>query len=123
MCEAGRVLHHLRNNIEKKSTTVVFVGYCAEQTLGWKIREGWPRVKIFGEEFSVRAEVDILDSFSGHADHSELIDYYTGTGGSKAKTWLVHGEPNRSEALMNSLRELDLGGTVDVAEWKQTVEI
>ncbi|MEM9481764.1 MAG: MBL fold metallo-hydrolase [Verrucomicrobiota bacterium] len=123
MCEAGRVLHHLRNNIEKKSTTLLFVGYCAEQTLGWKIREGYPRVKIFGEEHAVRAEVEILDSFSGHADHSELVDYFAETGGKKKKTWLVHGEQKRSEALMESLRELDLGGTIDVAEWEQEVEI
>ncbi len=123
MCEAGRVLHHLRNNIENKSTTIVFVGYCAEQTLGWKIREGWPRVKIFGEEFAVRAEVDILDSFSGHADHSEIPDYCTGTAGKQPKTWMVHGEPKPSEALMHALRDLDLGGSVDVAEWKQVVEI
>jgi len=122
MCEAGRILHHLKNNIDDKSTTVLFVGYCAEQTLGWKIREGHEEVKIFGEEYKVRAEVEGLDSFSGHADHSELIDYFNASGGKKEKVWLVHGEQSRSEKLQTALRELDHGGTVDVAELGQVVE-
>ena len=122
MCEAGRVLHHLKNNISNPSTTVLFVGYCAEQTLGWKIREGWEKVRIFGDEFKVKAEVDTLDSFSGHADHSELLEYFNGTGGKKEKVWLVHGETSRSEKLQLALRDLDHGGTVDVAELGQVVE-
>ena len=122
MCEAGRVLHHLKNNIGNPNTTVLFVGYCAEQTLGWKIREGWEEVKIFGEEYDVKAEIDGLDSFSGHADHSELLEYFNDTGGKKEKVWLVHGEQKRSESLRDALRELDHGGTVDVAELGQVVE-
>ena len=122
MCEAGRVLHHLKNNIGNEDTTVLFVGYCAEQTLGWKIREGFEEVKIFGEEYQVRAEIDGLDSFSGHADHSELIDYFDAMGGKKEKVWLVHGEQKRSDALCEALRKLDHGGTIDVAELGQTVE-
>ncbi len=116
MCEAGRILHHLKNNIGKPDATVLFVGYCADNTLGSKIRNGWDKVKIFGEEHTVRAHVEALDSFSGHADHSELIDYFTGTGGKKEKVWLVHGETSRSEAMCDALRRLDHGGTVDVAE-------
>jgi metallo-beta-lactamase family protein len=123
MCEAGRIMHHLKNNIEKKDTTVLFVGYCADNTLGSKIRNGWEEVRIFGEEYSVKAHVEALDSFSGHADHSELLDYFTGTGGKKTKTWLVHGEQKRSDALCAALRDLDLGGTIDVAEMGQVVEI
>ncbi len=123
MCEAGRVLHHLRNNIEKEGTTVLFVGYCAENTLGWKIREGWDEVNIFGEPFKVRAKVEILDSFSGHADHSELVDYFVHMTGPKSKVWLVHGEPKRSEALCAALRGLDHGGNIDIAELGQEVEV
>jgi len=122
MCEAGRILHHLKNNISDPSTTVLFVGYCAEQTLGWKIREGYEKVRIFGEEYDVRAEIDSLDSFSGHADHSELLEYFNATGGKKEKVWLVHGEPSRSEKLQEALRALDHGGTIDVAELAQVVE-
>jgi metallo-beta-lactamase family protein len=121
MCEAGRVLHHLRNNISNPKNTILFVGYCAEQTLGWKIREGWDKVRIFGDEFTVKADVEILDSFSGHADHSELVDYFTAMTGPKTKTWLVHGETTRTTALCEALRGLDHGGSIDIAELGKTV--
>jgi metallo-beta-lactamase family protein len=109
MCEAGRILHHLRNGIENPRNTILFVGYCAEQTLGWKIRERWEKVKIFGEEFSLKAHVDELDSFSGHADHSELLDYFGRMTGSRKKVWLIHGETKRSEVLCEALREIHDG--------------
>lgn len=121
MCEAGRILHHLRNTIEDPKNTILFVGYCAENTLGWKIRNGWDEVNIFGEPFSLRAKVEIFDSFSGHADHSELLRYFDGIGGSKEKVWLVHGEPERSEALATALRERH-NGEVSVAKQKEMVE-
>jgi len=105
MCESGRILHHLKNNIEDPKNTVLFIGYCAQNTLGWKIREGWDEVRIFGDEFAVNADIQIMDSFSGHADHSELIDYYASMTGAKTKTWLVHGEQSRSEALKKALLE------------------
>ena len=114
MCEAGRILHHLRNSIENPRNTILFVGYCAEQTLGWKIREHWDKVKIFGEEFRLKATVEIMDSFSGHADHSELMDYFHATTGPKTKVWLVHGEPKCSAALQDSLRK-EHEGAVDIA--------
>jgi len=92
MCEAGRILHHLKNGIGDKRNTVLFVGYCAQNTLGWKIREGHDKVKIFGKEYAVRANIEIMDSFSGHADHSELIDYFHEIKGSmmrgEAVAWL-----------------------------------
>jgi metallo-beta-lactamase family protein len=105
MCEAGRVLHHLKNNLGDPCTTVLFVGYCAEQTLGWKLREGFREVNVLGERVRVRARIETLDSFSGHADHSELLRYYGRMTGRKEQTWLVHGEPERSEAFKKGLRE------------------
>ncbi|MDG2122977.1 MAG: MBL fold metallo-hydrolase RNA specificity domain-containing protein, partial [Verrucomicrobiales bacterium] len=105
MCEAGRVLHHLKNSIEDERTTILFVGYCAENTLGRKIRDKWEKVRIFGAEYSLNARVEVLDSFSGHADHGELLEYYERIGGKKSKVWLVHGEPKRSEALKVALEE------------------
>ncbi len=104
MCEAGRILHHLRNNIENPDTTVLFVGYCAEGTLGRKIRDGAKDVNILGDTFQVNAHIEIVDSFSGHADHSELIDYYHHITGAKTNTWLVHGEPDSSHALRKALQ-------------------
>lgn len=114
MCEAGRILHHLRNGIEDPKNTILFVGYCAQNTLGSKIRNGDEEVRIFGDKFKLKANVEIMDSFSGHADHSELLDYFQNVKGAKEKVWLVHGETTRSEALCDALREIH-DQDVDVA--------
>lgn len=103
MCEAGRILHHLINGIGNSRNTVLFVGYCAEYTLGWKIRMGYDDVNILGGRYSVKAPIEILDSFSGHADHSELLDYFYNTGGKKDQVFIIHGEPERSIALQKAL--------------------
>lgn len=121
MCEAGRILHHLRNGIEDPRTTILFVGYCAEQTLGWKIRQRWEKVRIFGEEFTLKAHVEELDSFSGHADHSELLDYFRGMTGAKKKVWLVHGEQERSAVFRAALAAVH-DGEVSVGKLGETVE-
>ncbi len=121
MCEAGRIKHHLRNEIEDPATTILFVGYCARNTLGWKIREGFEQVNIYGYPQKLRAQVEVLDSFSGHADHSELVDYFTEMTGKKAKTWLVHGEPDHAEALQDALREVH-DGDIDIAVLGNEVE-
>ena len=73
MCEGGRILHHLRNNIEDARNTVLLTGYQAENTLGRKIEEHWTNVPIFGEPMRLRAEVEKLDELSGHADQHDLL--------------------------------------------------
>jgi metallo-beta-lactamase family protein len=123
MCESGRILHHLRNHIGEKSTTVLFVGYCAEQTLGWKLRNGEKRVNILGDSFQVNARIEILDSYSGHADHSELLDWFGKVGGPKKNVFLVHGEPERSEALREALTKEHGRGTVAVARPHESVTL
>lgn len=120
MCEAGRILHHLRNNIGDPKTTVLFVGYCAERTLGRKIRDGAKDVNILGDTFQVNAHIEIVDSFSGHADHSELIDYFNRTNGPKTQTWLVHGEPDGAHTLRKALQQT--GNEITVAELGTEVE-
>jgi metallo-beta-lactamase family protein len=105
MCEAGRILHHLKNNISDPKTTVLFVGYCAENTLGRRIRDGEREVPILGGVHKVRAKIEMIDSFSGHADHSELIDYFERTTGPKRRVWLVHGEVDKSSALREALQQ------------------
>lgn len=120
MCEAGRILHHLKNGVSDARNTIFFVGYCAEQTLGWKLREGWEKVPIFGDNYVVRAAIEIVDSFSGHADHSELIDYFEAMSGPKKKVWLIHGETSRSEALQSALLEIH-NGEVEVGDLGKTV--
>ena len=106
MCEAGRILHHLKNNIGDPKTTILFVGYCADNTLGRRIRDGEKDIPILGGRYPVRAKIEIVDSFSGHADHSELLDYFVRTTGPKQRVWLVHGEPEHSAALQVALQKI-----------------
>jgi metallo-beta-lactamase family protein len=121
MCEAGRIRHHLKNHLGDPSSTVFFVGYCAENTLGRLLRDGHKTVNIFGKPCKVRAQIEIIDSFSGHADHSELLDWFQRTTGPKKKVFLVHGEPEHSEALRVALTEIHHTGTVEVAQLGETV--
>lgn len=123
MCEAGRILHHLRNSVEDPKNTILFVGYCAQNTLGWKIRNRDEEIKILGDTFKLNAEVQILDSFSGHADHSELLEYFDRMGGKKERVFLVHGEPEGSHHLRDVLADRHKSGTIEVAKWRSTVEI
>ena len=122
MCEAGRIRHHLKNGIGDSRNTVFFVGYCAENTLGRFIRDGNREVSIFGKRHKVRAAVEAIDSFSGHADHSELLDYFRAMGGAKRKVWLVHGEPERALALREAL-VAGHSGEVEVAVLGATVTL
>lgn len=105
MCEAGRILHHLSNNIGNPKNTILFVGYCAQHTLGRKIIDGWKEVPILGKHYAVRAHIREMDSFSGHADHNELLKYFDATGGPKTNVILVHGESEASLALADALIE------------------
>ncbi len=104
MCENGRILHHLRNNIEDPRNTVMIVGYMAKDTLGRKILEKQPIVNIFGEPFHLRAEVVVMDAFSGHADRSDLLDYISKVEGLK-KIFLVHGEEEQAGLFKGILEE------------------
>lgn len=121
MCEAGRILHHLKNRIGDSKTTVLFVGFCAANTLGRRIRDGEKEVPILGGRYKVRAQIVAVDSFSGHADHSELIDYFNRTTGPKERVWLVHGEPEAGAALQENLQKIH-NGTIQVAETGAEVE-
>jgi metallo-beta-lactamase family protein len=103
MCEQGRILHHLRNNIEDPRNTVLITGFMAQDTLGRKLVEKWPEVRIFGEPMRVRAEIASLDELSGHADQSELLEWIKPMVGSLRKVFLVHGEPSQSETLAKLL--------------------
>ena len=120
MCEAGRILHHLKNNIGDPKTTVLFVGYCADNTLGRRIRDGEKEVPILGGRYKVRAHIEAIDSFSGHADHSELLEYFERTTGPKRRVWLVHGEPEASAALKHALGQRH-HHNIEIAEAGQEV--
>lgn len=105
MCEQGRILHHLRNNIEDPRNTVLITGFQAQDTLGRKLVEKWPEVKIFGEPTRVRAEISSLDELSGHADQHELLEWVAPVAKGLKKIFLVHGEPAQSQVLARLLSE------------------
>ncbi len=121
MCEHGRILHHLKNNIENKKTVILIVGYQAENTLGRKLVEGAGEVNIFGDTYQVGAEVYVMDAFSAHADRSDLLDYISRVKELK-KIFLVHGEQKQLESFSGALAE---NGYKDVyiPKAKEEVEI
>ncbi|PID63208.1 MAG: MBL fold metallo-hydrolase [Ignavibacteriae bacterium] len=93
MCEAGRIQHHLKNNIENPNNIILMVGYSAQHTLGRRIIDKEEVVKIFGQEYNLAAEVIVLNSFSAHADANELMDYVNQFDKKMLKEiFLVHGE-------------------------------
>jgi metallo-beta-lactamase family protein len=106
MCEAGRILHHLRNNIEDPRSTVLITGFQAENTLGRKIVDKMPEVAIFGEPMRLRAEVAKLNELSGHADHNELLKWMKPMVKSLKKVFLVHGEPTQAQALRKAIEDV-----------------
>ena len=105
MCEAGRILHHLRNNIEDPRNTILITGFQAENTLGRKLVEKWPEVKIFGEPMRLRAEVKSLQALSAHADQRELLAWIKPLAGTLKKVFLVHGEPEGAGALQAAIQK------------------
>jgi metallo-beta-lactamase family protein len=123
MCEGGRVLHHLRNHITNPATTVLFVGFCAEHTLGARLLAGAKEINILGESFKVRATIEQLGYFSGHAGRSELIDYFKKTGGTKKFTFLIHGEPDQCAGLADALAELHLHRKIHIPQQEQTFSL
>jgi metallo-beta-lactamase family protein len=105
MCEAGRVLHHLRNGVGDARNTVLITGYQAANTLGRKLQDGMKRVNIFGDPTDVNAEVLSFDALSGHADRDELLAWLKPLAPTLKKVFLVHGDADQSAALAASIHE------------------
>ena len=104
MMQAGRVKHHLNNNIEDERNSILVVGFCAQNTLGRRIRDGARNVRIFGEEKQVKAEVFVMDSFSAHGDQQEMLDFLECQDKDKLKkVFLVHGEIDRQSVFKDAI--------------------
>ncbi len=103
MCEAGRVLHHLKHNIEDPRSTILLAGFQAADTLGRRLAEGRPEVRILGRTFPVKAEVVTLNGLSSHADHGDLLRSLGPLAATTRRVRLVHGEPDRATALAAGL--------------------
>jgi len=121
MAEAGRILHHLRNHVEDERNTVLIVGFMAQHTLGRRLVERRPRVRIWGVERDLRAHVEVLNSFSAHADRDDLLAYATACGPRTRRFFLVHGEPEQQEPLRDALTARGL--QVEIPEREATFDL
>ncbi len=105
MCEAGRVCHHLKYNLWKQNTTVLFVGYQAQGTLGRRILDGAKSVKIYGDEIAVNARIESLAGISGHADKNGLLDWIDKMEKKPSFVFVNHGEDTSSTEFAQSVKE------------------
>ena len=122
MVTGGRILHHLAQRLPDPKNTVIFIGFQAQGTRGFTIKNGGTEVKIFGEVVSIRAQIAAFEQFSDHADTSELLQWLRTFSRKPATTYLVHGEPAASSQLRDAMQK-DLGWNVQVAQWMQKVQI
>jgi len=122
MCESGRILHHLANNVEDPRNTVLIVGFMAQNTLGRRILEKHQEVKIFRELHTLRANVVVLNTFSAHADYNDILEYVSALDSDRLKKiFLVHGEPEAQSNLKRKLEEK--GYSTSIVKYGQTYQL
>lgn len=122
MCTAGRIIHHLQNNLYKPESSVIFVGFQAEGTLGRRLIEGAKQVKIYGVDVAVNATIHTLGGFSAHADKNGLIEWIGAIKNDKLKIFIVHGEESASLTFGEYVRS-QLSHSVHVPEWGEIVDL
>ena len=103
MANAGRVKHHIYNSIDKKQNTILIVGYCAQGTPGQKLRDGTDEIRLFGDTKPVLADIEVMDSFSAHADRGEIVQFLSNQKKRVKKVFLVHGEIKRQTPFRQML--------------------
>ncbi len=116
MCDAGRIRHHLKHNIWKPDSHILFVGYQAEGTLGRNLIEGAKKVNILGESINVKAKIHTIGGLSAHADKGELLNFLKMFKSSKPSTFIVHGEPEIAEVFSKSVKK-ELGFNTYIPGW------
>lgn len=122
MATGGRILHHLKERLPNPANTLLFIGYQAEGTRGRHILEGGTEVKIHGEYVPVKAHVESISGFSGHADYQEILAWLMGFNRPPKKTFLVHGEPEAARALKEKI-ETRFGWEVVIPQFGETFEL
>lgn len=122
MCTAGRIQYHLQNNLYKSESSVIFVGYQAEGTLGRRIIDGAKQVKIYGEDIAVNAQIHTLGGFSAHADKDGLLKWLSTNKNPKSKIFVVHGEEESSE-FFAKLISSEFGLAAYVPRWGEIVDL
>lgn len=121
MCEAGRIRHHLKHNLYRADSTVIFAGYQAVGTLGRMLVDGAEKIKLFGEEIRVNATIDVLEGFSGHAGKDELIEWVQEMKTRPSCIYLVHGEESALSSLAAALEALRY--TVEIPELYDEIDL
>lgn len=120
MCDSGRIVHHLENNIEQSNNTVILTGYMAENTIGRNLLEGEKIIKIKNKNYNVNANITKIDSFSAHADYKESINWLNSINCSKLKAiFLVHGEENSQVFFKQELEKAGFKNIVIVEKNKE----
>jgi len=122
MCDAGRILHHLKHNLWKRNAHIVFVGYQAHGSLGRRIIEGVPKVKIFREEVAVVAKIHTIGGLSAHADQKGLLDWAAHLTDPKPKVFVVHGEEEASSVFAQKLKS-QLGLEAILPTWHEKIRL
>jgi len=107
-CENGRILHHLKNNIENPFNTILIVGFMPKNTLGRRIIEKKPMVNIFGRPYQLKAEIIVCNGFSAHAGKNNLLKYVRACGKNLKKVFIVHGELTQSEKLRQEIKSMNI---------------
>ena len=123
MCDVGRIKHHLKHNLWDPKNTILFVGYQAPGTLGYKIVNGAKTVKIFGEEIAVNARIEYIEGYSGHADQEWLMNFVYSFNNQRPKhIFLVHGEDVAQETLKSKI-ESEVGINVTIPNYGETYKV
>jgi metallo-beta-lactamase family protein len=122
MANAGRIKHHLFHGIDDPKNTVLIVGYAAPYTPAGRLRDGAKELKLFGEFKAVKADIEIMDSFSAHADKLELVDYLRNQKDSAKKIFLVHGDYEVQKSFRGLLLEVGFAD-VEIPELGQEIEL
>jgi metallo-beta-lactamase family protein len=113
LCEGGRVLHHLQRTVGDRNSIILVVGFQAEDTLGRRIIEKTPRLKILGDEFRLRAQVQSINALSAHADRTALMNWFDGVKGNLSHVFAVHGEPDRVDTMCENIRARGIRNVID----------
>ncbi len=123
MCEAGRILHHLKHNLWKPQSHILFVGYQAEGTLGRRLLEGAKVVKIMGEQINVQAQIDSIAGFSAHADQNGLLDWISHFDKAPRGLFIIHGENGAQQTLADLIRQQKYALETFIPHWGERFEL
>jgi metallo-beta-lactamase family protein len=123
MATGGRILHHLIHRLPDERNSVVFVGFQAAGTRGRLLSEGARQIRIFGQDYPVRAQVHVIDSFSAHGDYGEILRWLGGFKDAPKRTFLVHGEPNAMRAMKDHIGATYRAWRVEMPGYQDTFDL